>query len=160
MFFHRRLATTSVTPRRQTGAQIAPAEPPTLAPPPTSPWSDGLGRMAIRSAQVLLLLAAAALVATVMVRLRLVVVPILIATLLAAAISPLVSLLVRRGLPRQLAVWVALIGGFAALAGVGWIVVAGIRAEWDELQSRATEGLTEVQEYREPFRTPPPVRAL
>jgi predicted PurR-regulated permease PerM len=95
--------------------------------------------MAIRSAQVLLLLAAAALVATVMVRLRLVVVPILIATLLAAAISPLVSLLVRRGLPRQLAVWVALIGGFAALAGVGWIVVAGIRAEWDELQSRASE---------------------
>lgn len=51
------------------------AELATLAPPPASPWSDGLGRMAVRSGQILIL-ALAALVAAVMVRLRLVVVPI------------------------------------------------------------------------------------
>lgn len=122
-------------------------EPPTLASPPASPWADGFGRTAIRSAQALLVLLLAAVVVIAMVRLKLVVVPILISVILAAAVSPLVSFLDRHGFPRLLAVWTALLAGFAALTLVGWIVVRGIRAEWDELSTQATEGLTELERF-------------
>ncbi len=122
-------------------------EPPTLAPPPESPWSDSFGRTAIRSAQTLLILITVVLVVFVMVRLRLVVVPIMIAILLAAAFSPLVRLLHRKGMPRALATWVALLAGIGTFAAVGWIVVRGVRNEWGELVTRAGEGLAELEGF-------------
>ena len=125
----------------------ADTEPPTLAPPPASPWSDGFGRLAVRSAQTLLILAVAILVVMVLVRLRLVVVPILIATLLAAALTPLVRVLSERGLPRILAAWAALLAGAGAIAAIAWVVVVRVMAEWDELSARAAEGVVELERF-------------
>lgn len=125
----------------------AEVEPPTLAKPPASPWSDGFGRLAVRCAQVLLVVLVVALLTAVMVRLRLVVVPVLVAVLLAAAVSPLVGLLARRGVPRGLATWLALLTGVAGIGGVGWVVVSGVRDEWGELVSQASDGLTELERF-------------
>ena len=93
------------------------------------------------------MLAVAAVLVLVMIQLRLVVVPILIATLLAAAVSPLVRVLHRRGLPKALAVWVALLAGLAAIGVVVAIVVSGARNELDELTARASEGLDELEQF-------------
>lgn len=112
-----------------------------------SPWADGLGRLAVRCTQTLLVLALGALLVVVMVRLRLVVVPVLIAILLAAAISPLVRLLQRVGLPPALAVWVSMLSGFLAIGAVVGIVVAGVRSQWEDLRTEAEEGLGELQRY-------------
>ncbi len=112
-----------------------------------SPWADGLGRLAVRCTQTLLVLALGALLVVVMVRLRLVVVPVLIAILLAAAISPLVRLLQRVGLPPALAVWVSMLSGFLAIGAVVGIVVAGVRSQWEDLRTGAEEGLGELQRY-------------
>lgn len=147
MFRRRRKTSSSPATRRQHAIPGGPQEPPTLAKPPASPWSDGLGRSAVRAAQALILLVLATVVVLGLVELRLVVVPILIATLIAAAASPLVDFLARRGLPRVLAVWATLLLGLAVLSGVGWIVVNGIRGEWEELSTRAGEGLTELQTF-------------
>lgn len=122
-------------------------EPPTLAAAPASPWSDGFGRLALRSAQTLLVLAVAVLLVMVLVRLRLVVVPILIATLLAAALSPLVRVLHERGVPRLLATWAALLAAAGAIGFLGWIVVVRVRNESDELVMRASEGLVELERF-------------
>lgn len=126
---------------------VGDAEPPTLAPAPASPWGDGFGRLAIRSGQALLVLGLTALLVAVMVQLRLVVVPILISILLAAAINPLVGILHRRGLPRFVAVWLALLTGFLAIGGVAWVVVAGVRDQWSELSDRASDGLAQFEEF-------------
>ncbi|MDQ3627310.1 MAG: AI-2E family transporter [Actinomycetota bacterium] len=112
-----------------------------------SQWSDGFGRLAVRSAQGLLVVAFAALLIAVLVRLRLVVVPVLISTLLAAAISPMVRVLHRLGLPSALAVWAALLSGLLAIVAVVGIVVARVRSQWDDLRARAEEGLSELQRF-------------
>ncbi len=107
-------------------------------------WHDGLGRAATRSAQVLLVLALTVVTVLAGVQLRLVVVPFLIAILLAAAASPVVGLLARR-MPRMLAVWITLIGALAVLGGLGYLVGSAVRDQWDELREGAVEGLDELQ---------------
>lgn len=120
---------------------------PQARPRLSSLWTDSFGRVAVRSAQTLLVLGLTALLVIVLVRLRLVVVPILIATLLAAAISPLVEVLHRRGLARALATWAALLAGISVIGGVGWVVVAGVRDEWGELARQASKGVAELEEF-------------
>ncbi|MDF2806040.1 MAG: family transporter, partial [Cellulosimicrobium sp.] len=62
-------------------------------------WSDGVGRAGTRSVQVLAIVALVAVAVFAVTRLTLIVIPVLIALVLAAAISPLVSLLRRKGVP-------------------------------------------------------------
>ncbi len=110
-------------------------------------WSDGFGRVGTRSLQVLALLALVAVLVLVVTRLTLVVIPVLIALVLAAAISPLVSLLRRRGLPSLVATWIALLALVAVLAAIVWLVVRAVVSQWDELQTQALEGFDELQRY-------------
>lgn len=115
--------------------------------PPKGLWQDGLGRTATRSAQVLLIVALGALVAWVLIQLRLVVVPVLIATLIAAAVSPLVTWLERRRLPRSLAVWAALLSGIGLVALAGWFIGAAISDQWPQLRDGAVEGIEELRAF-------------
>ncbi|NCT91344.1 AI-2E family transporter [Cellulomonas sp. APG4] len=116
-------------------------------PGPGALWTDGLGRVATRSVQVLAVLALAAVAVFVLTQLTLVVIPVLIALVLAAAISPLVSALRRRGLPSLLATWIALLTLLAVLAAVVWLVVRAVTDQWDELRDQALDGFAELQEY-------------
>ena len=122
-------------------------EPPVLGDPPTSPWSDGFGRTAVRSGQILLLLAVTALVVYIAVQLRLVIIPLLIAVLLAAALSPLVTRLTRRGLGRGLATGITLLLAVLALALVGFIVVTGVIGQIPALQQSANEGIAQAEAF-------------
>jgi predicted PurR-regulated permease PerM len=110
-------------------------------------WTDGLGRAAIRSLQLLLVMLLIGVVTYVAIRLRLLVVPLLIATLVAAAASPLVGWLGARGIPRILAVWMTLLSLFAVLGGLGWFVGAAVRDEWEELREGTTDGLLRLRDY-------------
>lgn len=64
-------------------------------------WADGFGRIGTRSVQVLALLALLTVAVLAITRLTLVVVPVLIALVLASAIHPLVSWLRRTGCRRS-----------------------------------------------------------
>ena len=111
-----------------------------------SMWADGFGRVATRSVQtlaVLTLLAAGIFVVT---QVTLVVIPVLIALVLAAAISPLVSFLRRKGIGSMLATWIALLALVAILTGVVLLVVRAVVNQWDELRSQALEGFDELRE--------------
>ncbi len=110
-------------------------------------WSDGLGRAATRSLQVLALLAVAAAAVLAMMQLTAIVIPVLVALVLAAAISPLVSWLRRRGVPSLLATWIALLAVVAVLTGVVWAVARAVADQWDELTDQAIEGFGEFQTY-------------
>lgn len=110
-------------------------------------WSDGLGRAATRSLQVLALLAVGAVGVFVVMRLTAIVIPVLIALVLAAAIHPVVSWLRRRGVPSILATWIALLALVAVLTGIIWAVVNAVINQWDELADQAIEGFQELQTY-------------
>ena len=110
-------------------------------------WGDGLGRAAIRSLQVLLVLTLVVVVTYVAVRLRLVVVPLLITTLIAAAASPVVDWLDRHRVPRALAALLTMLAGGAALGGVVWWISGAVGDQWSELRESASEGLAELRDY-------------
>ncbi|WP_454084884.1 AI-2E family transporter [Georgenia sp. Marseille-Q6866] len=124
--------------------QPLPAEPATRGL-----WADGFGRVGTRSLQVLAVTAVLAVLVFVLTQLTLVVIPVLIALVLAAAISPLVSLLRRKGLPSLLATWIALAAIIAALGAVVWLVSRAVVNQWDELRDQALEGFAELQQYVE-----------
>lgn len=113
----------------------------------TSQWADGLGRLAIRGAQVLIVLAAIALGIVVLVQLRLIVVPFFIAILIASAVSPLVRRLIDRGVPKALAAWIALLAGLGLLGLAGTFVGTAISAEYEELSEQVGEGINELQTF-------------
>ncbi|WP_029251551.1 AI-2E family transporter [Paraoerskovia marina] len=110
-------------------------------------WSTGFGHVATRSLQVLAVIAVAAVLIFIGARLTLVVIPVLIALVFAAAISPLVSWLRRRGVASILATWIALLALVAILVGVMWLVVLAVVNQWDELQSQALDGIDSLQSY-------------
>ncbi|CAN7459981.1 AI-2E family transporter [Arthrobacter sp. LjRoot78] len=111
------------------------------------PWADGLGRVGVRSAQILLVLTVVVVSVFALLQIRLLVIPVLIALILAAAIMPFVNLLKRRGLPASAATAVAFVALLAVLAGVTTVIVASIRSQWGDLASQASSGLDELQSF-------------
>jgi predicted PurR-regulated permease PerM len=96
--------------------------------------------------RILLLVLAGAAVLWVVAKLQLVVVPLVIALLLCALLSPLVGLLLRAKFPRSLAVTVVMITGIAAVAGVLTLVINQFVDGAPELSAKATEGIRDIQE--------------
>jgi predicted PurR-regulated permease PerM len=126
---------------------MARALEPAARIPPRALWSDGLGRVAVRSAQILLILAVVTVSVYGLMQIRLLVIPVLIALILAAAIGPFVNLLRRRGLPGGAATGIAFVALLAVLAAVTSIIVASVRNQWGELAAQAASGLDEFENF-------------
>ena len=110
-------------------------------------WHDLLGRTAVRSGQILIVLVLAAAIIFGLRQLKLIVIPVLIAAIIAAAVAPVVRWLRRRGVPNALATWIAMLTGGGTLVVVVWLVVRGIRNGWEDLAVSASQGLEELQVY-------------
>ena len=78
--------------------------------------TDRLGRLGIRSAQILLMITLASVVVFALVQLKLVVLPVLIALILAAAIWPVINGLRRRNVPAVLAAWITFLRVYSSSA--------------------------------------------
>ena len=79
-----------------------------------------------------------------LVQVKLLIIAVLIALILAAAASPLVGGLRRIGLAPILAAWVTLLGGIVVLGGIITGIVFAVRNQWDELSTAATEGFDDL----------------
>jgi predicted PurR-regulated permease PerM len=101
----------------------------------------------IRSAQVLLILTVAVVSVYALMQIKLLVIPILIALILAAAIGPFVNMLRRRGLPGGAATAVAFVALLVVLGGVGTVIYLSIRNQWGELAQQASAGLDELEQF-------------
>jgi predicted PurR-regulated permease PerM len=75
-----------------------------------------------------------------------VVVPVLVALLLAALLQPGAAALVRRRWPRSLAAFTMLLVGMLVVAGIITLVVERVVADWSSLTSQVSRGLTQVQD--------------
>jgi predicted PurR-regulated permease PerM len=139
-------------PRSATALVAARAKPAALSrtkqsKPASALWADALGRVGIRSAQVLLILAVAMVSVYALMQIKLLVIPVLIALILAAAIGPFVNMLRRRGIPGGLATGIAFIGLLLLLAGVSTVIYFSVRNQWGELAQQATSGLDELEQF-------------
>lgn len=104
-------------------------------------WSDSLGCAGARAAQILLILALAAVAVVGLLQITLVVIPILLALILTAAIGPLVTWLKARGLPAAAATGVSFLGLLTVFGGSVFGIVLAVRSELPELMAHASVGL-------------------
>jgi predicted PurR-regulated permease PerM len=96
--------------------------------------------------QFLLVAAAIWVVGSVVIQLRLVVIPVAIALLLSALLAPAMGLLVRNRVPRGLATAMVLVGGIAVLVAVLSFVIRAFAAGLPDLSARLTQSYQQFQE--------------
>jgi predicted PurR-regulated permease PerM len=97
--------------------------------------------------RVLLLMVVGSAVLWLVARLSLVVVPLIIALLLSALLSPLVTWLWRQGLPRSVAAAIVMITGIAAVIGTLTLVINGFVGGFPNLSRNASRGLLQIQDW-------------
>lgn len=107
-------------------------------------WTDGFGRIATRSVQLLIVLAVVAGAIWGMRVLSTVAIPILLALILASTFWPVTRWLRQRGVPFALAATLELLGILLILAGVGSLVTWAVTDQWDELSQRAQQGFSQL----------------
>jgi len=107
-------------------------------------WRDGLGLLATRSLQIIIVVL---LVAGLIWGLRIlgtVVIPILLALILASTFWPATRWLRARGVPGALIAVIELFAIVLILSGVAWLITWAVRDQWDELSAQAQSGLQEL----------------
>jgi predicted PurR-regulated permease PerM len=114
---------------------------------PRALWTDPVGRLAIRCAQLLLVLLMAIVVVYASVQLKVVVIPVLLALIIASAVRPFIRWMERRRVPRTLSTVIALLSGVLVFGGIITLVVTGIRSEWDNLAESVGQGIDTVHDY-------------
>jgi predicted PurR-regulated permease PerM len=124
-----------------------PSGEPTAAPSLRTLLTDKMGALAIRSGQIIIVLALAVIVVFALVQLKLVVIPVLIAVIVAAAASPVMRFLKKRGLSAIVATWLTLLAGLLVIGGLITLIVFAVRNQWDELASSAVDGLDQLQNF-------------
>ncbi len=123
--------------RRRT-EPVPPAGPAT--PTMRSMWTDRLGVAGTRSLQILLVLALASIVVYALIQLRIAVIPLLLAIIIASAFSPVISWMRNRGLPAMAAAWITLLGSLLIFGGIITAIVFAVRSQWAELWQQAQTG--------------------
>ncbi|MDH6182087.1 putative PurR-regulated permease PerM [Microbacteriaceae bacterium SG_E_30_P1] len=113
----------------------------------TALLTDHVGRLGLRSGQILLILALASVIVFALVQLKLVVIPVLLAVIIASAAAPLLSWMRRRGLPSAVATWITLVLGILVFGGIVTLIVFAVRGQWEALASSALDGLDQVQDF-------------
>ena len=110
-------------------------------------WTDRLGSWSIRALQVLLLLTLVSVIVFALTQIKLVVIPVLIALIFAAAASPLVVWMRRKGVGRALSTWITLLGGILVFGGLITAIVFAVRDQWGELSDSAVEGFEQLKGF-------------
>ena len=81
------------------------------------------------------------------IQLREIVIPFMVALLLSALLVPLVNFLVRHKWPRGLAVATAIVGMLAVISGLVYLVVRQVRAGYPDLEERSLAAYDDFRDY-------------
>jgi predicted PurR-regulated permease PerM len=96
----------------------------------------GMRVAAAWSWRILLVAAVVALLVFLVVQLRLIVIPLLIAVLVSALLKPVVDLLVRHRWPKGLAIALAMVGTLAVVSGLIFLAISQITSQFASVQAR------------------------
>jgi putative heme transporter len=97
--------------------------------------------------RILLIAAVAALVVWLVIQLKLLVIPLLIAILITALLWPAFAWMLRHRVPRWLAIVVSVIGTIAVVTGLMWLAVWQITLQWSSVQQKTIEGVGQLRQY-------------
>ncbi|GAA3910179.1 AI-2E family transporter [Microbacterium invictum] len=111
---------------------------------PWSLWTDGLGVLAIRALQVMLVAGIAAALIVGIQQVTVVTIPLVIALIFASAFAPVMSWMRRRGVPSLVATLLAMLAILVILGAVSWLIVWAVRDQWDELYTQAEQGFQDL----------------
>jgi predicted PurR-regulated permease PerM len=138
--------------RKKTVKSAQPSVP--VAPIPSDPkpglrtmWTDNLGRTATRSIQIIAVLLLAVALVYALINLKVVVIPVIIALILASALHPLIAFMRKRGVPSIVATWVALVLAIVVIGGVVTLIVFAVQNQWPSLVKSAEDGVDQVQNW-------------
>lgn len=123
-------------------------------------WNKGFGRLASRAAQTLLVLTLISILVLAAAYLSVVFIPILLATILACAMTPLVKLLQKMHIPRVVATLITFLLLAGTLTGAGFIIVNSIKKEWSNLSIAVTDGIDRVIVWLHSGALPIPVETV
>lgn len=79
--------------------------------------------------------------------LKLLVIPVLVAILLTALLSPAFSLMLRARFPRWLAIALTVIGTLGVVTGLMWLVVWQVRTQLPEVQAKTADAIEQVRSF-------------
>ncbi|MFB2583364.1 AI-2E family transporter [Herbiconiux liukaitaii] len=123
------------------------SDDPNPRPSLRSLFTDKFGHLSVRSLQVIIVLVLATVVVFALLQLKLVVIPVLLALIIAAALSPVLRWLKSRGLPAIAATWITLLAGVVVFGGIVTLIVLAVRGQWRELGQSAVEGIDSLHDY-------------
>jgi predicted PurR-regulated permease PerM len=81
------------------------------------------------------------------IQLRLLVVPLLIAILVTALLWPAFSWMLRHRVPKWLAIVIVVVGTLAVVTGLLWLAVWQITRQWSDVQARTIEATEQLRQY-------------
>jgi putative heme transporter len=81
------------------------------------------------------------------IQLKLLVIPLLVAILVTALLWPAFSFMLRHRVPRWLAILVSVIGTVAIVTGLLWLAVWQITRQWSSVRDRTVEAIGEFRQY-------------
>ncbi|MDR7111622.1 MULTISPECIES: AI-2E family transporter [Microbacterium] len=81
------------------------------------------------------------------IQLKLLVIPLLIAILITALLWPAFTWMLRRRVPRWLAIVIAVVGTVAIVTGLLWLVVWQIMRQWDSVQASTVAAVEQFRQY-------------
>lgn len=114
---------------------------------PWSLWGDTLGRLSTRALQIILVLIVVAGAVWAMTQLTIVMIPVVLALILASAFAPVMRWMRRKGVPSVLATVLALLAIVVVLGGVVWLIVSAVRDQFGELYDQAARGIDQVIDW-------------
>ena len=95
--------------------------------------------------QLIVLAVAAGAAIWALLQVTLIVIPVLIAIILASAAAPLIAWLRRHGVRPMLAAWITLLGGIIVFGGIITLIVLAVRSQWGDLADSAVAGFRDLQ---------------
>ncbi|MFG6491447.1 AI-2E family transporter [Microbacterium sp. P03] len=107
----------------------------------------GLRLATAYSWRILIIAGAIALAIWLIIQLKLLVIPLLVAILITALVWPVFTFMLRHKVPRWLAIVITLLGTFAIVGGLVSLVVWQISREWPSVQARTSEGIAGFRRY-------------
>jgi putative heme transporter len=106
-----------------------------------------LKRSGLWSAYLLLTLAGFLAVLYLIVRLKLIFIPVFVALLITTLLAPLATYLRNRGWRPLLATWAVILGSLIVLSGIVAVLIPQFTSQFDEMKTRATQGFDDVVKW-------------
>ncbi len=95
--------------------------------------------------RMLVIAAAIAVVVFLIIQLRLIIIPLFIAVIVSALLTPLITFLVRHHWPRGLAIAAAILGAIAVVGGLLWLAIWQITRDFSEVRTRTVQSIEDLR---------------